>query len=331
MKSIFLSSCVSAILLGSVTAASAACGTATIASMTWQSAEVMANVDKFIMSKGYGCDASIVAGDTVPTITSMVEKGQPDVAPEAWPDLIPEVADRGVREGRILEAAKSLPDGGLQGWWIPQYVADANPSIKTIPDVLKRPDLFPAPEDRSKGAIFNGPQGWGGTIVTAQLFKALDGAKQNFTLVDTGSAAGLDGAIARAYERKQGFVTYYWAPTSLLGKYKMVRLDPGVPTDAAEWKRCNTVASCPDPKPNAWKPDRVVTLVSKRFADRAGPVLDYLKARAWSNDTVQEIMAWMSANQATGEDGAKYFLKNNEAMWSKWVSPEAAGKIRAAL
>ena len=39
----------------------------------------------------------------------------------------------------------------------------------------------------------------------------------------------------------------------------------------------------------------------------------------------------MTDNQATGEDGAKYFLKNNEALWSKWVSPEIAQKVKAAL
>ncbi|WP_407816944.1 glycine betaine ABC transporter substrate-binding protein, partial [Staphylococcus aureus] len=85
------------------------------------------------------------------------------------------------------------------------------------PDLFKHPELFPSPEDKSKGAVFNGPQGWGGTVVTAQLFKAFGGEKAGFTLVDTGSAAGLDGSIAKAYEAKQPWVGYYWAPTSLLG------------------------------------------------------------------------------------------------------------------
>jgi glycine betaine/proline transport system substrate-binding protein len=317
----------------SAPAFAAGCGDVTIASMNWQSAEVMANVDKFILNKGYGCNADITTGDTVPTITSMVEKGQPDVAPEGWVDLLPEVTSRGLQDKKIVEGARSLPDGGSQGWWIPQYIADAHPDIKTIPDALKHPELFPAPEDSSKGAVINGPQGWGGTVVTTQLFKAYGADKDNFTLVDSGSAAGLDGSIAKAYERKQGILAYYWAPTSLLGKYKMVKLGFGVPaTDAAEWKRCNTVADCADPKPNAWPVDNVFTLMSTKFVDRASPdVVGYFKTRAWSNDTVQKLMAWMTDNQATGEDGAKYFLKNNEALWTKWVSPDAAAKVKAAL
>jgi glycine betaine/proline transport system substrate-binding protein len=334
MRNLLASTCLIFGFFGGATLASAAdCQNVTIASMNWQSAEVLSNLDKFILNEGYGCSAEITVGDTVPTITSMVEKGQPDIAPEAWVDTLPEVVQKGIDEARIVNVGSPLPDGGNQGWWIPQYIADANPDIKTIPDLLKRPDLFPNPEDNKKGAVFNGPQGWGGTIVTSQLFKAYDAEKAGFTLVDTGSAAGLDGAIAKAYERKAPIVAYYWSPTALLGKYPMVKLEAGVAeTDAAEWKRCNTVADCADPKPNLWPVDTLATLVSKSFADRAGPeVMDYLAKRSWSNDTVNKLMAWMTDNQASGEDGAKQFLKENKDIWVKWVSADAATKIEAAL
>jgi ABC-type proline/glycine betaine transport systems, periplasmic components len=333
MKSLLASTALIAAALVFTPAASAAeCGTVSIASMNWQSAEVLSALDAFILSNGYGCDAEVTVGDTVPTITSMVEKGQPDIAPEGWVDLLPEVVNRGVEEGKLVITVDALADGGVQGWWVPKFIVDAHPDIKTIDDMLKHPELFPDPEDPSKGAIFNGPQGWGGTVVTSQLYKAFEAEKAGFTLVDTGSSAGLDGSIARANERGQGWVGYYWAPTALLGKYEMVKLEAGVPEDMAEWKRCNTVADCPDPKKNSWPKDRVATLVAKSFADRASPeVMDYLSKRSWGNDTVNKLMAWMTDNQATGEDGAKHFLKENEAVWSAWVSPEAAEKIKAAL
>jgi glycine betaine/proline transport system substrate-binding protein len=333
MNKLLASGCVLVGMFAGASAASAAgCGRVTIASMNWQSAEVISNLDKFILNEGYGCQAEITVGDTVPTITSMAEKGQPDIAPEAWIDLLPDVVAKGTQEGRIVKVGSPLPDGGNQGWWIPKYVSDAHPDIKTIPDLLKHPELFPGEEDPSKGAILNGPQGWGGTVVTTQLFKAFGGEKAKFTLIDTGSAAGLDGAIAKAYERKKSFATYYWAPTALLGKYPMVKLEAGVKNDPAEWKRCNTVADCPDPKPNAWPIDTIVTLVAKPFSEKAGPeVMTYLEKRSWSNQTIGKLMAWMTDNQASGEDGAKHFLKENKDIWTKWVSKDAAKKIEAAL
>ncbi|MDP9813755.1 glycine betaine/proline transport system substrate-binding protein [Rhizobium tibeticum] len=333
MKKLLASTCMMFGLLGVASYANAAdCGSLTIASMNWQSAEVLSNLDKIILNEGYGCQAEITVGDTVPTITSMAEKGEPDIAPEAWVDLLPDVVKKGTDEGRIVKVGSPLPDGGVQGWWIPKYLADAHPDLKTIPDMLKHPELFPDAEDSSKGAIYNGPQGWGGTIVTSQLYKAFDAEKAGFKLVDTGSAAGLDGSIAKAYERKAGWVGYYWAPTALLGKYEMVKLEAGVPADAAEWKRCNTVADCADPKPNAWPTDKIVTLVAKPFSEKAGPdIMAYLGKRAWSNETVNKLMAWMTDNQASGEDGAKHFLKENKDIWTKWVSEDAAKKIEASL
>lgn len=332
MKHLAALACTSLALLAMTGAARADCGSVTIASMNWQSAEVLASLDKFILNNGYGCKADIIVGDTVPTITSMIEKGQPDLAPEGWVDLLPDVVSRGIGEGKLVGAAYALSDNAVSGWWIPKYVADAHPDIKTIEDALKHPELFPDPEDKSKGAVHNGPQGWGGTVITSQFYKAYGAEKANFSLVDTGSAAGLDGSIAKAYERKLGWMGFYWAPTALLGKYEMVKLEHGVPYNAAEWKRCNTVADCPDPKKNDWPKDKVQTLVTKSFSEKSGKdVMGYLNKRSWSNATVNKLMAWMSDNQASGDDGAKHFLKENEAIWSTWVSPEAAAKIKAAL
>ncbi|MRX49942.1 ABC transporter substrate-binding protein [Paracoccus sp. S-4012] len=308
------------------------CGSPVIASMNWQSAELAAALDQFILNNGYGCSAEIIQGDTVPTITSMVEKGEPQIAPEGWVDLVPEVIQAGLDEGKIVVTDDILSDGAVQGWWIPKYVADAHPDIKTIDDALAHPELFPDPEDSSKGAVYNGPQGWGGTVVTGQLFKGFDGAGKGFNLIDTGSAAGLDGSIARAYERQEGWLGYYWAPTALLGRYDMVKLDHGVPFDKEEWTSCTSNAECAEPKKNDWPLDRVQTVVTKEFADSApAGVMDYLSKRSWSNDTVNGVMAWMSDNQATGEDGARHFLQENEDLWTPWVSPEAAEAIKAAL
>ena len=64
--------------------ANAKCGDITIANMNWASANFMAEVDKIILEEGYGCTVELVPGATMPTFTSMQEKGEPDVAPEFW-------------------------------------------------------------------------------------------------------------------------------------------------------------------------------------------------------------------------------------------------------
>ena len=39
--------------------------------------------------------------------------------------------------------------------------AKAHPELKTIDDIIARPDLFPHPEDPSKGGLHTCPSGWG--------------------------------------------------------------------------------------------------------------------------------------------------------------------------
>ena len=114
MKHLLASTCLVAGLMAMTGAARAECGDLTIASMNWQSAEVLAALDKFILTEGYGCNAEVIVGDTVPTITSMIEKGEPDLAPEGWVDLLPDVVNRGIEEGKLIGAAVALSDAAVQ-------------------------------------------------------------------------------------------------------------------------------------------------------------------------------------------------------------------------
>ena len=74
----------STLLAFGMTSFANACGKLVIAEQNWASAELMANVDKIILEEGYGCNVELVPGATMPTFTSMQEKGEPDVAPEFW-------------------------------------------------------------------------------------------------------------------------------------------------------------------------------------------------------------------------------------------------------
>ena len=306
------------------------CGDITIAEMNWASAGLAAWVDKIILEEGYDCDVALVTGDTVPTFTSMNEKGEPDIAPELWVNAVKVPLDAAVAEGRITVASQILSDGGIEGFWVPTAIAEAN-DIVTIEDALARPDLFPGAEDGDKGAFFNCPSGWACQIITANQFRALGAEEKGFELVDSGSAAGLDGSIARAFTRDEGWLGYYWAPTAILGKYEMTKLELGVEHDRAAWDECTVVNACPDPSLNEWPASDVFTAVTTEFAEANAATMDYLGKRAWSNDTVNELLAWMGDNQATNEDGAYHFLENYPQVWKAWLSDEVATRVEDAL
>ena len=166
----------------------------------------MAEVDKIILEQGYGCTVELVPGDTMPTFTSQNEKGEPDVAPELWINAVREPLKMALDEGR-LHSANSGPISGLgEGWWVPPYVIENHPELKTVLDVLERPDLFPDAEDPSKGAFVGCPAGWGCQLTNANLFRGFKMAEKGWKLVDPGSAAGLDGSMSKAVNPRRELV-----------------------------------------------------------------------------------------------------------------------------
>ncbi len=109
------------------------CGDVAIADMNWNSASLIANIDRFILEHGYGCDAELVPGDTMPTGTSMIEKGQPDVAPELWSNSLKTALDKGVEEGRLRYAGKAFVESeNSDGTDIHQMAGDFQDQVPAI-------------------------------------------------------------------------------------------------------------------------------------------------------------------------------------------------------
>jgi len=307
------------------------CGAVSIAEMNWNSAGLIANIDKFILKHGYGCDASLVTGDTMPTGTSMVEKGEPDIAPELWSNGLRDALDKGVAEKRLRYAGNSLSDGGEEGFWVPQYMVDKDPTLATIEGIKANAKLFKHPEDPDKFMFMGCPAGWNCQISASNLFNALELEKSGFALVDPGSGAALSGAIAKAYTRQEPWFGYYWAPTSVLGKYKMVKVDFGSGTDAEHYDACITQEDCAEARPTMYPPSAVQSVTTEAFATRAPQAYEYISKRAFKNSEMNVLLAWMEDNQADGETAAEYFLKTQAAKWHEWVSDEVAAKIQTAL
>ncbi|MEO9274007.1 ABC transporter substrate-binding protein [Marinomonas sp. 5E14-1] len=312
-------------------AASESCGDLTIADMSWNSATLIANIDSLILTEGYNCNVELVPGDTNATGASIIERGEPDIAPELWSNALASALQKGVADKRIRIAGQSLSDGGEEGFWIPKYLVDENPALSSMEEILKHPELFKHPEDDSLGALYNCPAGWNCQISTGHLFEAFNMEERGFDLIDPGSGAGLSGSIAKAYERKEGWLGYYWAPTAVLGKYEMVKVDFGSDVNLEHYQTCLTQEYCEDPQPSMYPPAPVDTVTTEALATEKPEIYDYLTKRSFTNAKMNALLAWMESNQAQGDYAAEYFLKNNEAMWTTWVSADAAKKIKAAL
>ena len=299
--------------------------------MNWASAQVIAHVDNIILSKGYDCASELIPGDTMPTATSLVEKGEPSIAPELWSQNIKNILDPAEKEGKIKNVGKVFENGGEEGLWIPTYMVKKNPKLATIEGVLQHPELFPHPEDSSKGGIIICPEGWSCKKHNENLFRAFDMEAKGWKIIDPGSGTGLNAYWEGAVVKGQAAFGYYWTPTVLVGRLGLVSLQSELGfTGDDNWTNCISIAveECENPQPTSFPVAKTGTIITLGL-DSA--VVDYVTARGFDGSVITSMLVWSDDNQATAEEAAVEFITRHPEIWTKWVTPEAATRITASL
>ncbi|WP_438397318.1 ABC transporter substrate-binding protein [Caballeronia sp. DA-9] len=298
-----------------------------IADMSWASASMLAHVESTLIEKGFGCKTELIPGDTVPTITTMVKQGRPQIAPELWSSNAKEILEEGKRSGAVSVAGNTFASGGIDAWWVPEYVIDAHPDIKSVKDLLRYADIF-APPGSDKGRFYNSLPGWATETRGSNLFKAY-GLDQKFELYSAGSTAALDAAIVSNYERKKPIFFYYWGPSAILGKYKMVQLKMNS-YDAAN-DSCNSQANCEHPVASSFPPSAVNTIATKNLRISSPDIYLFLSKVSIRNDTVSRMLAWGQDQKADPGRVAEQFLKTEQATWTQWVTKDVADRVISSL
>ena len=312
--------------------ANAACGNITIANMNWASANFMAEVDKIILEEGYGCSVELVPGATMPTFTSMQEKGEPDVAPEFWANAAIVALNKAVDEGKMHTLNKAPITGLGEGWWVLPATLEKHPELTTADAILKRPDLFPHPEDPSKGAMMICPGGWSCQNQHINLFTAFDMEAKGWKLLDPGSGAGMDSAWQGAVAKEQALFGYYWSPTALVGSLGIVKLTWDTPYAGDDnWQNCiaQPADTCSDPLATAMPVAETGTVVVPEGLTIG--VLGYLAKRKMPEGVTETMLVFGTENQASAEEMAIEFMKLYPEVWERWVSSKAAENIWATL
>ena len=159
--------------------------------------------------------------------------------------------------------------------------------------------------------------------------KAIDLEANGIERFQHGSGETLATAIASAYTAEEPWFGYYWAPTSVLGKYPMVRVDVGAHDPEAH--ACNSSAECATPKLSAYPEAKVTTAVSGTLVDREPEIVELMRNISFTNAQMGDVLAWQQDNNASYDEAAVYFLTNNTDVWGNWLNAEAKEKLSALL
>lgn len=297
------------------------CGEVSITEMDWASASVVTAVAKFLMEEGYGCKVTTVPSASIPALASLAETGEPDILTEIWTNGAP-AYDGLVKSGQIEPLTNVLSDGGLEAWWIPDYLAEKHPELKTLAGIKANPELV-------GGRFHNCPEGWTCKYVNTNMAKAADFTGSGLEDFIHGSGETLAASLASAYANKQPWFGYYWGPSSVLGKYSMTMVDIG--GHSPEGHKCNSNKDCTSPMTGAFPKSIVTTVVSKAFFEGNKPVTDLMRNLSFTNKQMGTVLAWKEENKASADEAAVYFLTNNTDVWSKWLNDDARENLKALL
>ena len=308
----------------------------------WETIEEHNAIAAYIVEKGYGYPVEIIPGDTG-TMKVTLPAGDVDVNMELWQANIPDWYDDVIAKGTVVDLAGTkdpVANGAVgqiieatdQGWYVPTFVIEANPGLKSVADLPNFIELFEDPEESGRGVWYSCTPGAACTkrfIAKASAY----GLDQTYNVVTPGSYGALAAAIEGAYLAGEPVLAYYWEPTGLLTKLDMTQLEePAWTQECADALASGTAEEpytsaigCHDAL------NDVHTGVTASLVDRAPEVVDFLGKLFIGSLPLADLAAWKTDNSKEWDEAAVYWLQNNEATWTSWVSSDAAEKVKDAL
>ena len=289
----------------------------TFADVGWDSIKLNNALAGLVAESVFGYTWQETPGST-PISHEALMAGDVDVHMEEWTDNIASYQSD-LEAGKFTELGVNFNDN-YQGFYIPRYVADQYPDLKTVKDLANYAHLFPDPEDSSKGIIYGGITGWAITEVMEKKVSAY-GLDQYYNYFISGSDAVLNTAMTSAWDNQVPIVAYYWEPTWLLGKYDFVLLEDD-PYDPETYQ--DGIGACPAVT--------VTIAVSNDFAAANPEYCEFLSNFSMPSALISEALAYMQDNNATYVDAARWLLtESHPELIDEWLTPEQAETLRASL
>ncbi|MBO1529725.1 ABC transporter permease subunit [Psychrobacter sp. F1192] len=317
--------CMSALLLP--VSASAACDSPIkFGALTWESGQFISGVLKYITEEGYDCTVEEVPG-AGPALETALAQDDIQVIGEQWVGRSP-IMEQAIEQNKVAVIGDTLKGGATQGWYVPKYVLEQNPGLRSYQDLPKYAQLFQDPEDPNKARFMNCPSGWTCEIFNTRLL-ANTGLDNTFNNAHPGTGAALDAEISSAFEQRKPLLFYYWQPTGLMAKYDFAPLEFPSYDDAC-WQdllRADGTADCISGFPVS----PLGIAVSTPFMDANPELAGAFKNVEFTPDQLNGAILEMSETKRSGEEQALAFLRENPAIWQAWLSDEAAKRLAAEL
>ncbi len=296
--------------------------TITFGDLNWASALLQNRIAQYIVEHGYGYPTDVKFGATLPLFEGL-QRGDTDVTMEIWLPNQDEAWDKARSDGAVLSVGRSLGSDWQSAFVIPAYLQEQYPDLDHVDDLKEQQykDLFTTAETGDKARLVSCIIGWACEEVNAAQIEGY-GLLDHVEIVNPGDGAALNADLYGAYERGEPWLGYQWGTNDPALKLDLVRLEEP-PYSNECWF---TTKAC------AYEDANILIAVNPDLPAEAPDVVQMLRNWDFNIEIYKAAVRWQDDNpNADTAATALWWLGSNKAIWSQWVTAEAAESIQAAL
>ncbi len=290
--------------------------------LNWTSAQVQTRIAQYITEMGYGYETDTVFGSTLPLFQGL-RRGDTHITMEIWLPNQEDAWPEAEANGEVVRLGPSLGSDWQSAFVIPAYMQEDYPDLDSIEDLKDErfKEIFATAETGGKARLVSCVIGWGCEIVNATQIEAY-GLTDHVHIVNPGDGATANADLYGAYAKREPWLGYQWGTNEPAAVLDLVRLEEPPFTEEC-WA---TTKAC------AYEDADVFIAVHPSVIEDAPDIVAMLESWTFSIPEYEAVAKWLVDNEhANLNDGALWWLQGNEAIWSTWVTPEAAEAIRTAL
>jgi glycine betaine/proline transport system substrate-binding protein len=298
-----------AITGGTAAAKASKCGTVTLNEQAWAGSTANTYVVKNVLEKSLGCKVNISKVAEVPVYQAMAD-GKTDAILEDW-GHVPQWNQYVTKQKTVVRAGANGVTGVI-GWYVPTYLVQQHPELKSWTGLKKDATLFKSPESGSQGMFLGGDPSYqqkDKTLITALGL--------NLKFVSVGAEPAQVARWESLYKQKKPVLFYWYDPQYLNATYKLTQVK--LP---ARFKGCqDDEKQGGDPKKYAcaYPSYTLLKFMSKKFATSGSPAVGVVKRFSWSNADQNTVAGMIAGQHMNPDQAAQKWIAANKVKVNKWL------------
>ena len=279
--------------------------TIVLANNSWEGSVANNVVAQYVIEKDLGYNVNLLTIDEIPAWPAMVQ-GKVSAVMEVWGHS-PLYAQYVTGNHKVVDAGLEGPGGNI-GWYVPTYLVQQHPELKTWKGVQKDWKLFVTPQSSPQGQFLDGSPSY---VTNDQaLVKNLN---INLKVVFAGTEAAQLTEIESDYKAKKPVIFYWYTPQyqNAIYKFSQVQLPAWTP---ACGKLKPAQINC------AYPPYPLYKVMAATLPQQAPAVANFIKRFNWTSDDQNSVSYDLAVKHMSNTAAAEAFVNSHQALVKSWLS-----------